>query len=528
MAILDNSAFQGIADLDLWLKTTSGDSLNLADVPSIIALRWTYFRDNWFLLKPKLLSIAEDTDNPDYFRFSLDQFTTFITQQKYSKQETNPLASADVYFRFYQVFNNMPIQDIDLTNEESDLIAQRTATVLQFSKRNFLDIKSNIRSYRDHLADLGNLSDSTYNGIYDRGTVVPETNSNLADLNLLLTLQKQLNVVDFILANLFAIDTAIDPFILAKANANNPDIKIGQYSSGSLVKINFGEDLPSLAKRFFGDASKWIDIALANGLKEPYIDEVGQELKLLSNGSGSQVNMPAKDVFGISNITKININQIVILQSSTIPFPDQRLVTGVKEVPVSGEIVVSLSGASDLNKFLAADNSTIRLFKPNTINSSQFILIPSPKPLSNPRVDEIPWFLTGAAQDLKQTKVDISVSDTGSLQFTPNGDISLSYGLSNAIQAIKLKLLTEVGSNRYHPNFGLVNVIGTNTQDPTGIKTLLTNSITSQIQADSRFARVEGIDIRLSGPASTAYTINLAVRLAGGSTVVPISFTITT
>ena len=53
-------------------------------------------------------------------------------------------------------------------------------------------------------------------------------------------LQESIKAVNFILANSFSLDTsAVDPFALARQNANNPDIDINDYFSGSLVKLNY-------------------------------------------------------------------------------------------------------------------------------------------------------------------------------------------------------------------------------------------------------------------------------------------------
>jgi hypothetical protein len=171
------------------------------------------------------------------------------------------------------------------------------------------------------------------------------------------------------------------------------------------------------------------------------------------------------------------------------------------------------------------------VFAPNTINSSFYVLIPSPEPLPDDRSDEVPWFLAKSAEDEKRAKIDIALDTSGDLMFTTNGDIKLSYGLDNAIQAIKLKIITELGSLRYHPTFGLVNVLGNRNNYIGDIQELITQSITTQIQADSRFDRVEDIAVNYLVNSSTnegvgAIAISLSVRLAGGTQVIPISFTV--
>lgn len=529
MATIDTNTFQSSANLSLWFKVYTGDILTLADMPEIIPLRWNYFRDNWPFLKQLLLNSSSKTYDPDYFRFTLDDLTDFINKQQASTTNVNPFAASSIYYRFFPVFDTIKLETITLTNEERTIIANRKIIVGSYSKMDFLKIKKALREYRDQLADLVGLSDPDYNAIYNRGSIAARTSPSIADMNLMLIIQQELSTVDFILANLFAVDTAVDPFALAKLNANNPEIDIGQYKSGRLVKLNSGEDLPSLAKRFFNNADKWIDIAVANGLKEPYVDEIGEQLFLLANGNGNQINVASTDTQGNINISKFFINQLILIQSTTLPFSTQRLITGIRQIPVSGEIILTISGDLNMSSYLLSESASVRIFKPNTINSSQYILIPSEVPLAGNRTEEIPWFLAGKTADEKNTKIDLLVGENGQLLKTSIGDIALSYGLDNAIQAIKTKMLTELGSNSRHPLFGLINLSGTPTSQVADAKNALVESINSQIQADSRFDRVQSLDVsRNPSRDAVAYDVTLVVKLAGSNTFIPITFTVAT
>ena len=531
MANIDTNTFQHSANLSLWFKLRTGDEFTLADVPEIIPLRWNYFRDNWPFLEQNLLRLANNTQDPDYFRETLINLTTFIDRQKSSTTDVNPFSGSEVYYRFYPVFNAILINEINLTNEEETLVFEKKTNVQNFSKNDFLAMKRAITAYRDNVADLVGLSDADYNRIYDRNGNVSAVEATIVDISLMLVLQKQLDSLNFILANLFAVDSAIDPFMLARQNANNPEINIGQYSSGFLVKLHYGESLQSLANRYFKDPNKWVDIAIANGLKPPYIDETGEKIFFLSNGNGNQLNIAALDSNGNSNINKVHINQMVYIQSTTERFPSQRLITGIKELPLSGEIVITLNGDGNLGNYLLDDDASIRIFQSNTINSSQYILIPSTIPLDNNRSDEIPWFQASSDIDEKNTKIDLAVGDGGELLFTPNGDLALSYNLANAIQSIKLRFSTELGSNLYHPAYGIVNLVGTRNLGIEETKEQLIESIRSQIQSDSRFERIESLSVeqRADTPHHpVAFYINLVVRLVGGNTLLPISFTIAT
>ena len=284
-----NEAYNSIADVNLWLKIRGGDDLSLADVPSIIPLRWPYFRDSWEFIRPEIIQNMAASVDPDFLNQQINDLSKYIEQQRTSTARLNPFQDANVFFRFYAVFDNLSIQAINLTNQESQILDNEIARIETFSKNNFVDAKQQVIDYRDRITDTYGLSDPDYNRAFNKSSIPPQINATIVEANYLLTLEQAIKTVDFILANLFAVDTSIDPFALARANANNPDVNIGQYKSGTLVKINYGESLESLATRYLGDPNKWIDIAIANGLKPPYIDEVGIRIPLLSNGSETRL-----------------------------------------------------------------------------------------------------------------------------------------------------------------------------------------------------------------------------------------------
>lgn len=526
-----NDAYKSIADVNLWLKIRGGDDLTLADMPSIIPLRWPYFRDSWEFIKPNIVEAMASTVNPDFLNQQIEDFSKFIDAQRTSAARLNPFQDSATFFRYYAIFDNLNIAAINLTNQETEIMDNEIARINAFSKNNFVNAKRNIIDYRDRVADTSGLSDPSYNAAFGKSSIPPQINATIVEANFLLTLESSIRTCDFILANLFAVDMSIDPFALARANANNPDINIGQYNSGTLVKINYGESLESLAARYLGDPNRWIDIAIANGLKPPYIDEVGVRIPLLSNGASNQINLAGTDINGNLNIDKLYINQPIFLQSTTQVVVDQRTIISLRQVPVSGEIIIEVDGERNMDVYKTSENAYIRVFAPNTINSSFYVLIPSQEPLPDDRNDEVPWFLAKSAEDEKRAKIDLAIDDNGDLTFTTNGDVKLSYGIDNAIQAIKLKIITELGSLRYHPTFGLVNVIGTRNSNIDDVRELLTQSILTQVQSDSRFDRVEDLAVdylvnNQTGQGVGAMAISMSVRLAGGTQVIPISFTV--
>ncbi len=525
-----SDVYQYIADVNLWMKVKNGDSFALSDFPIIIPLRWTYIKNNWEFIKVELLNRSDLYFEPDFLKQQIKDFSEFVESQRESK--LNPLQDANTFFRFIGIFDNMFVQDIALTNEEEDLIQREIDRINLYTKNDFVLARKKIREYRDRLADYIGLKDDDYNKVYNRSSISQQVNATVVDLNYLLQAQKMIKTIDFLLANLYSVDLAVDPFAIARANANNPEINIGQYSSGRLVRLNYGESLQSLAERYLGDPDKWIDIAIANGLKPPYIDEVGQSIPLLSNGNGNFINLAETDINGNLNIDKLYINQPVFLSSSTQVLPDQRSIVNITQVPVSGEIIIELDGPANLDIYKTADNAAIRVFAPNTINSSFYILIPSTEEIPEDRKNEVPWFLSKSSEDEKKAGIDLAIDPQGDLIFTPNSDVKLSYGLENAIQAMKLKLTVELGSLHKHPDFGFPNFLGEKTSSFLLVREKIRETLERQISKDPRFDYIETMSIEFmrdkNNPEKSvnAISISLSVKLAGGNTVIPISFSV--
>lgn len=528
--LLEQETYRASADLNLWFKVQSGETLRMSDVPRLIPLRWTFFRDNWDYFKNTLDGAVENYPEKDLLLEQMRDFSDYVATQRTVSPKVNPFSDQSIFYRYYSVFDIIEITAIPMTNKENAIVQEEVKRVSAFTKNDFLKIRSLLIKSRDEMADLVDGTDSTYNTTYRRSPIAPQTKIKTLDITKMLQYQEAIKSVDFILANIFFTDTAsVDPFALAKENANNPEFDINTYSSGTLVKLNYGESLESLASRTLGDPDKWIDIAIANGLKPPYIDEVGQELPLLSNGSGNKINIAGTDASGNPNIDKMYINQRVIISSNTQLFPDQRIITNLTQVPVSGEIIMELSGEDNMDMYTILDEAYIRIYKPNTANSSQFVLIPSTDPIDDQSVSDIPWFLATKGDDEKRAKVDLFINEDGDLNFNTTSDLQLSYGIENDMQAIRLKMGIEQNSLPRHLGFGLPPVQGQTNRDIGALKQSLIDSITKQIEADSRFDRVERLDVQYlpdQGSAATGFFITLVVKLAGSNAKLPITFSI--
>jgi len=525
MATTLDTAYGKLADLQLWFKVQDEDSLTLADIPAIIPLRWAYFRDRWEYFKPTLKSKIYKYRTPDTLRAHIDALDNFIKVQRTSPI-ANPFSKRSILYDYYAVFDNMLISELQISYEERLIVKAEVQRVASFTKTDFIDIKQTLRQARDELADQAGGTDEDYNTIFKRNAIPARTNIRIKDIETMMQFQNSIKTVDYILANIYSLETtSVDPFALAKINANNSEYELTQYKSGRMVSMNFGEDLQSLAARTLGNPDKWIDIAIANGLKPPYIDEFGDKIYLISNGNSNLINIAKNDPDGNPNFNKFYINQVVYISSSTELQPDQRVVISIKEVAVSGEIILELDGDKDLDRYKLAHNAVIRVYKPNTINSNFMVLIPSEEPLPDDIKQEVPFFLKSSTEDERRAKVDLFLTDDNDINFTSSGDVQLSYGLQNAAQAVKLKMEVEQGSLQRHPEFGLINLVGNTNLDITGLQDLLTRSIDRQIEIDPRFERLEQLIVKYSSEPPS-FLVYMQVRLSGSETVIPITFSV--
>jgi hypothetical protein len=402
--------------------------------------------------------------------------------------------------------------------------------VRAFTKNNFLAIRKDLVVARDQIADNIGGNDPDYDRVYNRSPSRKTLNPSIDEIQASNQFQIAIDLVDSVLANenLIKSEAAIDPFAFARQNANNPEFNIGQYSSGVLVKMNYGETLQQLAQRVLGNADLWYDIAIANGLKPPYVDEIGVAIPLISNGNGNRVNVSKLGTDGRPNKDRLYINQIVLLQSSAERLPSQRVIESITEIPVSGELVLELSGEDNLDIYQTADAAYIRAYAPQTINSNFFILIPSPAPLPPNKVQKTtPWFLKSKSEDERQAGVDLYINESGELALTPAGDIQLSYGAANAMQALLILLSTEASTLARHPEYGVGYNIGDKNTNFAVVRQKLAEAVGSQILNDSRFDRLKTLTVELLDGAS-GYKVFVEVVLAGGQSVIPISFSVNT
>jgi hypothetical protein len=276
------------------------------------------------------------------------------------------------------------------------------------------------------------------------------------------------------------------------------------------VPFPYGATLESLSLQYLGDPSRWMEIAVLNGLKSPYIDETGFNGYLLADGFRNNVLVPYDQ--------NLYVGQRVSIGSSGTSRVFRYIVAINKDQ--NNNLKLTLDGDSNMNVYRKCDKAFIHGYLPDTINSESLVYIPSDQdPIENdyltkdiPGVDTLdPMVVAGG--------VDLLLDSNKDLVITPDGDCRLAVGLKNIIQNLEIALSVEQGKLYLHQGFGLPIKVGTSTAD------INTQSVLSAVKelflSDPAFVRVDGVRIKKNG---AALSIDASAVVEGTTAPLPLSF----
>ena len=275
------------------------------------------------------------------------------------------------------------------------------------------------------------------------------------------------------------------------------------------VPFPYGSSLERLALIYLGDANRWHEIATLNGLREPYVDEVGFTLPLLVNGF--------QNTFTVSDRTNLYQGQTIWLMANGIR-REKRHIQHIATVSPT-QFIVTVDGDPTLEVFKTISEARAEGFLPATVNSQQSIYIPSQNPAAqDPETKQIPG-LDEFDPLLQVSGVDLLLTEDGDLAITPDGDCRLAYGLANIVQTVKLALNTPQGALLQHPAYGLSIPIGTSVADVNAQDILKTAK--DMFSSDPMFSGVRSAFVSLNGPI---LSFTLEVGIAGTSQFIPLTF----
>lgn len=377
------------------------------------------------------------------------------------------------------------------------------------------ELKSQAAELQQLSRDIANQFGAGDGTLYEvLGLPAPKTRTTpltIDELEILNSLYDTLSVFDQLTAtNLIDNQRILNPIQYTKDQANANGIRFDNAQSKLSVPVPFKFNIEQISLRYLGDAKRWIEIATLNNLREPFIDEVGYEISLLSNGEGRRFTVP--------NDSRLYLGQKILLSSDVVSAFNRNIINIEKTGTV---LLITVDGNADLESMKINQGAKIKGYIAGTVNSQDQIYIPVQSPAENDNTTPPPPIYRNDAS-VALSKVDFLLGDDGDVVLDPLGDIRLAAGLTNLIQILKTIILTTLGSDVSDPSLGVSGVVGRSVADVKASE--LFQQMESQIVADPRFSGIAELSIEISGP--TVF-VKLAVQAAGNGGIVPITFPIT-
>jgi hypothetical protein len=508
----------------LFIKDLAGVAVTAADLPFQIQRDYaSSIKDSLKILSSSISTTSSDPSvrsaltsvNASFAQVEGLSMSAVSGGQLGSKAATaNSIDPSDNVFRApernFQLMDNVPVYSMSLNNAQQAAVDQVIEDARTTSVADLKEQRAVIQDLALQLSNNFGAGDAFYSQIYGRPTPSTRlTPMTLDEYELLKALYDVMQSYDILTATTEVDDDQKQSNMEYVAGlADQAGIAFDIPDSKILAPVPFGLNIEQIASRYLGDPQRWIEIATLNNLRDPYIDENGFQRPLLSNATGRQIT--------ISDVADMYIGQRIVLQSSTQQ-PSARRILGIDRLSDTS-FLLSLDGEPNLDSFVTADKAYVQAYLPGTVNSQQKIFIPSNLPVSNDANILVP---TSVAADplVGLSKVDWLLTDTGDVATNSFGDFRYSAGMTNLIQAIKIKLSTEKGKLITHPDFGVGIKAGIMTSD-VNVQEIY-NSINKLIEQDPRFAGLDSLQISLNGPV---LSISMGVVIAGVQGVFPLTF----
>lgn len=412
----------------------------------------------------------------------------------------------------YAILGEMEIDSMkNISSKLRQDINDAIAEIRLIRKSDLQQFKQEILSTIYLISNRYGAGDSTTAYIYGQPTPSTRTTPlTVEETEVMTALMEVVQITDALTASeFFDQRDIVSPMEYVGTLANQAEIDFDDATAKRLVPVPFGLTIEQIAVRYLGDANKWLEIVTLNNLRLPYIDEEGFILPLISNGGDRQINVDDTN-------DQLYIGQVLTLSSSSVP-AFQRVVIN-KEKISDNNYVITLSGDPNLDILTTSDNAKIKAYLPGTVNSQNQIFIPAE---GTPEDEDFINLPKAFRQDnlAKLSKIDWLLDENGDLAITKAGDIQLAGGMTNLIQALKLKLDVKRGSLLQHPEYGLSLKHGISLSEIEAGDLL--QSLQELVLQDSRYAAIDRLDLRVSG---STVSIDMAVQLASGSGILPISF----
>jgi|GEM_PF-3305905 len=412
---------------------------------------------------------------------------------------------------YFDLFDAVDIDSLSISPEQRQSIDDEIDSTRLITSNDLRNFRQEILTLALDLSNVFGAGSQVYSDVYGRPDPRARTlPMSIEENELLASLFDTIQMYDLLTSTKAFDDLSIqDPMEYVGGLAGEAGIDFDQSESKLLVPIPFGLTIEAIAARYLGNPDKWVEIATLNKLTSPYIDEVGFIYSLLSNGDGRQINVDDTE-------RRFYIGQKITLKSDTVPAFTRKIIN-IEKIG-EGNFLISFDGLDNLSLLTTAGNAKIQGYLPGTVNSQNQIYIPVDAPSDPDDRIRTPSHLDEDNLS-KVSKVDFLLDDNGDLAINDIGEFQLANGLTNLIQALKLKIRTKKGTLLRHLEFGLGLSVGISLADIESGEII--SALNKMVQDDPRFDAIDSISIRLNGPT---LFIDMSVKIAGGSGIVPITF----
>ena len=412
---------------------------------------------------------------------------------------------------YFEILDSLDIQSINLSPDQRGRIEDEIEAATLITVNDLNIFKNDLLETALLISNSFGSGDEIFSSIYNRPPpkkrTIPLT---VEETEALTSLYEAIQAYDQLTASNFFDNIKIQNSLdFVGGLAAEADIDLESYQGKTLVPVPFGLTIEQIAARYLGDANKWLEIVTINNLRMPYVDEVGFVYSLLSNGGGRQINVNDAD-------KRLYIGQFLTMSSNTIQ-PFRRKIIDIEKIS-DVNFLVTLDGEDNLDILTTTAQAKVRSFLPGTVNSQNQIFIPANGAVEEEDLVTLPKIFQ-ENKLAKISKVDWLLDDNGDLAINEIGEIQLSGGLTNLIQALRLKLRIKKGSLLQHLDYGLGLEHGISMADIESGEII--QSLNKMIEDDPRYAGINRLNIRVSG--STMF-VDLAVNIASGSGILPITF----
>jgi hypothetical protein len=420
---------------------------------------------------------------------------------------TNPLQNP-------LLFSQVPVDSLTLNTAQQNALQAEINRVNDFTVADLKAMRATILTLCTQLSNSFGAGNAFYSTVFNQPLpIIRSEPMTLDEYDILEAFYELVQAYDVLTAtNQLDNDQILNNMEYVNALASTSDITFSIPNSKIQVPVPFGLTMEQIAMRYLGDPQRWLEIVTLNFLREPYIDESGFLLSLLSNADGRNIVVNSSyDLF---------IGQTVFLNSATQTATARTIINIVTLSQTS--FLLTLDGLPNLDVFTTADQAYIQAYLPGTTNSQNVIWIPSD--VQTTVDDQINIPSSVANVDLVGlSKVDWLLDPYGDLAVDNQGDFRLAAGITNLMQALTIKFSTVLGTSLLNPDFGLGIKSGTMVSDTSAAD--IFNEINNLVVTDSRFSGISGLQVTIAPPS---LGISLGIQLAGQTGVFPVSYNLPT